>query len=183
VEVRSLLSLEPGGAERGTLVHAWLEQLRWIEEGLPEPAKLRAIARRLGSRVGEAEMGGLIRDLGGWLAHPAIRAALSQTSYPAGALVEREVPFLHREGEVLLDGKIDRLVRFTASDGLPSVEILDYKTDACAPGDGAALALKREHYRPQMDAYARAIAAGLGLPRERVRARLVMLAAGEVVQI
>jgi ATP-dependent exoDNAse (exonuclease V) beta subunit len=80
-----------------------------------------------------------------------------------------------------MHGKIDRLVRFTAADGAPAAEILDYKTDSCAPGDRAALAAKVAHYRPQMQAYAAAVASAYGIARERVTARLVVLAAGEVV--
>ena len=35
---------------------------------------------------------------------------LSRASYPAGARVERELPFLHRVPDGILQGYIDRLV-------------------------------------------------------------------------
>jgi ATP-dependent exoDNAse (exonuclease V) beta subunit len=181
VDVRQLLSLDPGGADRGTLVHAWLEQVEWLEEGVPDDTALRALARLLRTRLSEGEISLLLGEFHGWLAQPAVRAALSRASYPAGATVEREVAFLHRDGEVLMHGKIDRLVRFTTPERQLAAEILDYKTDACAPGDRAALATRVAHYRPQMLAYATAVAAAHGIARERVATRLVVLAAGEVV--
>jgi ATP-dependent exoDNAse (exonuclease V) beta subunit len=61
--------------------------------------------------------------------------------------------------------------------------ILDYKTDALHSGSAEDLAAKAEHYRPQLDAYRAAVAAGYALPLEMVTARLVFLDAAAVVEL
>jgi hypothetical protein len=40
-----------------------------------------------------------------------------------------------------------------------------------------------EHYRPQLDAYRAAVAAGYGIPPSRVTARLVFLQATRVMEV
>ena len=51
-----------------------------------------------------------------------------------------------------------------------SLVIVDYKTDAVT--DAASLAERATHYKPQLDAYVRALEAATG---ERARAELVFL--------
>jgi ATP-dependent helicase/nuclease subunit A len=180
VELAPRLSLESRGASEGTVVHAWLERLRWVEDGLPPAAELFAIARRLVPHAGADDLSALQGRLRLWLQAPEVRRALSRDEYPSGATVECEVPILHRDGEVLLEGVVDRLVLVPGAGGAPAAAVvLDYKTDALAP-EADALDARARHYRPQMEAYRRAVAASIGLKDSAVECRLIFLSAGAV---
>jgi ATP-dependent exoDNAse (exonuclease V) beta subunit len=64
-----------------------------------------------------------------------------------------------------------------------AADVIDFKTDAIPRGDAAALAARTDHYRPQLEAYRRAVARFAQLPEERVATRLVYTFAGCVVEI
>jgi ATP-dependent helicase/nuclease subunit A len=167
------------GREYGSLVHAWLERLEWIEAGLPGDGELAAIAGRVAPRMEPARVQAVRERLARGLEEPAIRAALSRARYPDGARVRTELAFLHREGEVLLEGVIDRLVVVTGGGGVVAAEVLDYKTDALA-GDPAVLAERVRRYAPQVAAYRRAVAAMFRLDPAAVTGTLVFLGEGVV---
>jgi ATP-dependent exoDNAse (exonuclease V) beta subunit len=97
--------------------------------------------------------------------------------------VERELPFMRREEDALMEGAIDRLVLILEGGRTVAAEVLDYKTDDLAAGDAAALAQRVAHYRPQMDAYRRAVAEMYGLPAAAVRGCLAFVACTEVVEV
>ena len=94
--------------------------------------------------------------------------------------VLRERRFALRDGESLLTGSIDRLVVLYNGPAAIGADVLDYKTDALPPDDPAAIDEKLNHYRPQLDAYRRAVAAMYKLPPERVSARLAFVSVGVV---
>jgi ATP-dependent helicase/nuclease subunit A len=58
--------------------------------------------------------------------------------------------------------------------------VLDYKTDAVAADDEAALAQRIGFYRPQLEAYRRALMEMYRLRPEDVEARLIFLNAARV---
>ncbi len=191
---RSPSSLEGGGAvdlartlhlggvaerARGTLAHAWLEEVGWIEEGPPPETRLREIARREAPSLSREEVEGLLGRFRAWLESGPIREVLSRAAYPQGATIEAEVAFAHRIDGSLVRGQIDRLVIWEEG-GAPAAEIVDFKTDAPGAGDAGALEERVAHYRSQIDAYRAAVSAGRGIPRERVGARLVFLEADRV---
>jgi ATP-dependent helicase/nuclease subunit A len=180
VDLRMMLSLDPRAAAEGTLIHSWLEQVAWIEEGLPTDDELVAIALSSQPAISPERAAALIRRLRVSLDAPAIRAALSRVSYPAGTEVEREVPFAHREAGALIEGVIDRLLIFRENGAVTGAAILDYKTDAVAGDDRRALEEKITYYRPQMHAYRRGVAAAFRIPESAVRCQLILLDAGEV---
>jgi ATP-dependent helicase/nuclease subunit A len=181
--MRGVLRLHAPAAEEGTLVHAWMEQIEWLDDGPPDADRLRAVARRIAPHLDPRRVEELILDLGHWLAAPAIRAALSRASYPDGAEVRREVPFVVAEADGLLEGFIDRLVLVPPTGGAPArAEVLDFKTDRVEPGDREALAVRAAGYRPQLDAYRRGVHAAYGVPPERVAARLLFLYVGAVLE-
>jgi ATP-dependent helicase/nuclease subunit A len=181
VDVHSLLRLDMHAAEQGTLAHAWFEQIGWLEDGLPTDEELLTVARRLAPSLPSEPLQALLQRFHRWLTVPQIRQLLSRASYPAGATVEREVPFIHRSGGRLVEGVIDRLVLLREDERVVGAEILDYKTDAMPSGDRAAVEQKLAYYRPQLAAYRDGVAAGFRLPPERVAARLVFLEVGMVV--
>ncbi len=181
VDLRWLLSLDTRRAERGTLVHAWFQQIGWLEDGVPSEEILREIAAAIAPGFSPAEVEELCEQLRGWLASTTIQQLLSRASYGPEATVESEVPFLHRADGRLVEGIIDRVVLLREKGQVVSAEIIDYKTDALDPGNVEEIASRAAHYRPQMDAYRRAVASWYDLPPEQVRARLVFLEVGVVV--
>jgi ATP-dependent exoDNAse (exonuclease V) beta subunit len=180
VDLRMMLSLDPRAAAEGTLIHAWLEQVAWIEEGLPSDDELFAIARSSQPAISPERVAALIRRVRVSLDAHAVRRALSRESYPAGTEVEREVPFAHREAGALIEGVIDRLLIFRENGVVIGTAILDYKTDAIASDNRRALEEKISYYRPQLHAYRRGVAAAFRIPESAVRCQLILLDAGEV---
>jgi len=174
---------EPTGAEVGTLVHAAFEGCEWIEEFEFDPATLEghgATAQVLASARAAVEHG---------LASEELRGALSRQACgaPAGSAlrVEREHAFSllledDADGPQFWNGAIDRLVLAETDDRVVWAEVLDYKSDRISE---AELADRIEHYRPQLEAYARVVAAQTGLPADQVRLRLAFLALGRVVDL
>jgi ATP-dependent exoDNAse (exonuclease V) beta subunit len=61
-----------------------------------------------------------------------------------------------------------------------AADILDFKTDELPPNDPAALAARTNFYRPQLEAYQRAVAKLLRLKLEHIGARIVFLNSGIV---
>jgi len=181
--VPAVLRIDTTAMDEGTLVHAWMEAIGWIEDGEPADATLRRVARRTAPHLRPDRLEALLARFRGWLATPSIRAALSRAEYAAGAMVRREVAFVAAEGDGLLEGFIDRLVLVPAADGAPQrAEVLDFKTDRIEPGDRGALDTRAAAYRPQLDAYRRGVHAAFGIPPERVTAKLLFLHAGAVVE-
>ena len=163
VDLRNLLRLDRGAADRGTLVHGWFEQIGWLEDGAPHDDELRTIGLRICPGSLAADLDRLLAEFRGWLATPAITDALSRASYAAGATLEREQSFVHRENDAVVEGVIDRLVLLREDGKVTGAEILDYKSDALDPDDPTATEQIVEHYRPQLAAYRRAVAAGFGV--------------------
>jgi ATP-dependent exoDNAse (exonuclease V) beta subunit len=173
--------------ERGTLLHAWFEQIHWLEEGLPDEARLRQVAATVrGGRGGDEAWQPWVREFRQMCAHPRIAACLRRDAYEDAAaltsdtnlVVENERPFAIRDGDRLLTGNIDRLVtRYQAGQPI-AAEILDYKTDAISTR--AKLAEKIEFYKPQLESYRRAVCRMYRLPDRQVTAKLVFVATGDV---
>ncbi len=167
----------------GTLIHAWLEQVQWLDDGEPDEASLRRVAAELASEIGPlaANLDAPLAALRRMLAAADIRRLLAR---PAGDVkVLREHPFVIREGDNLLSGSIDRLVLTLNGGQIVAADVIDYKTDAIADGDAAALSDKVAFYRPQLEAYCRAVQQLFKLPPERVTSSLVFLSAGKVVAL
>ena len=179
-DLRRRLALTPSAGRRhGSIVHAWMEALEWIEDGLPDAGRLLVLARRVAPAFTSSD----VAELRGWLEDrldaDEVRSALRRPDGPVD--LERELPFLRREGDVLVEGVIDRMViRRDAEGHAVAVDVLDYKTDALQGGDEEAIAVRMAHHAPQLRAYRRAAAAMYGLGEDAARARLVFLSAGVV---
>jgi ATP-dependent exoDNAse (exonuclease V) beta subunit len=184
VDLGQLLRL---GSERtrevGKLVHAWLELVRWVEDGIPPEEEARSIATREAPEWTSEEVGELWAELKGWIGANEVRQALSRRSYPPGAVVENEMPFAVRVGETILQGRMDRVVRVESAGRTVSALILDYKTDSVEPHDPQSLPRLVNEYRRQMEAYRRGAAALYGLEASSVDARIVFLRVGRVVPL
>ena len=115
--------------------------------------------------------------------NPEIQRALSGSGYPAGARIERELPFVHRIPEGILQGYIDRLVVWGEGGPKAGAEVLDFKTDQFDSRDPEALEAKVEFYRPQIDAYRGAVVSRYGFERSAVRGKLLFLRQGIVAEL
>ena len=184
VDLRRVLSLgSPEGRLLGTVVHAWLEHLVWLEEWDPDPETLRRIARREAPELPEEEVGELRARLGEWLDAPEVATRLRRNSYGGGARVRTEHPFAVRLDGVILQGRMDRVVTMAPRGEVLEAEVLDYKTDVLGGERGRSLEEAVEEYRDQVEAYRRALARIQGLEPDRVKASLIFLQAGRVVEL
>jgi ATP-dependent helicase/nuclease subunit A len=215
VAVARLLEPAPAAAfEFGTLIHAWMQEIEWLDEaakqgnkapagGLPDDARLKVVAAQ--AAPGLFRGSELDAHLARWrmqLAQPEVAKILGRSFYadprrlaladrsvaswqPAeiGLTVENERAFAIRDGDELLSGSIDRLVLVRRGSELLAADVIDFKTDALAPHGPHQLADRVEHYRPQLEAYRRAVARLYGLAPARIAARLVFLATGDVVPV
>jgi ATP-dependent exoDNAse (exonuclease V) beta subunit len=145
------------------------------------------------------DLSSLIDEFEQALRRPAICALLTRATYeqPAGNPADgavhvtadlacprwkvwRERPFALREGDTILNGKIDRLVVLTDGGRPVAADLVDFKTDWVSAADPKAIETRLEHYRPQLEAYRRAVARLLGLELTQVSARLAFVEAGVV---
>jgi ATP-dependent exoDNAse (exonuclease V) beta subunit len=185
----------------GTLVHAWLAEIEWLDAGPPTDKRLREIAARLHPQIG-ALVDNLdlpIANFRRWLAATPIASVLSRSFYDnpknlglaplkssawkSGDIqleVLREHPFAIRDGDQLLTGAIDRLVLIRRQEKLLAADLLDFKTDDLTASDATALAARTAFYQPQIDAYRRAIGRILPVEPERLGARIAFLNCGIV---
>jgi ATP-dependent helicase/nuclease subunit A len=179
---------------RGTVIHAWFEQIQWLEEGVPGRARLLEIAAEHSSDG--AAMERLVEQFEQMLSVPGVKQSLERASYlagdedivPPGVRVDEVSVFNERRMAVRLDdqllsGTIDRLVLLKSAGRVVAAEIVDYKTDRVGEGEGEgdrSLREAVEHYRPQQEAYRAAIARMYVLPPERIRLRLIFLYPGVI---
>jgi ATP-dependent helicase/nuclease subunit A len=172
VDVKEFLRLERRPAlERGALVHAWLSQIAWIEEGLPDREKMLALAKSVAPHVDAASE---YESFLAMLRTPGMKAALSQERFSgAGTLrAYREMPFAVREGQVLMTGSFDRVI-VRRSDDESALCIIDWKTDRVV--SDAELQKRVAYYKPQLEAYRRAAVTVFGVPVTEVRCELCFL--------
>jgi ATP-dependent exoDNAse (exonuclease V) beta subunit len=186
---------------RGQLIHAWYEQILWIEDGLPDSAALTAVAQKVltaepGANV---ELAAEMARFQSQLRSPPVAEILSRRRYEnlAGAgfsnsvlrqlgtrrlspRAQNERGFAIRDGDQLLTGFIDRLVLLEDAGQVVAAEIIDFKTDPFDAEDPQQLAAKIAFYAPQMRAYRRAVSQMANCPAERIVASLLFVEAGVV---
>jgi ATP-dependent exoDNAse (exonuclease V) beta subunit len=203
VKLGGLLRLDTSAAlDRGTLMHACFQQIGWLDDGPPEESSLRRAVS--GLVAGGFDLAALIAQFRAALKRPAIADVLTLARYQSPVVprtrhaprdvqphaereeyalrlvVEREWPFLVREGNQILSGQIDRLVLWYDGDRLVAADVIDFKTDRLAADNPVALADRIEHYRPQLAAYCSALTRLYRLAADQVSARLVFVEPGLV---
>jgi ATP-dependent exoDNAse (exonuclease V) beta subunit len=196
---------EGASAAVGTLFHEWFSLIAWLDDGMPSAMALQAAAAKIRTELtvqvwNDREK--LMADFLAVLQRERVAAVLQRSAYagPEQAAfpkrlasswtrslavqhVERERPFLLREGAELWNGRIDRVVWLGENGRTVAADVIDYKTDAIRQGDSAWLAEKVKFYRPQMDAYRQAVARLGQIAPERVAVRLVFTGVGRVEEV
>lgn len=167
--------------ERGTLMHAWMEMIGFLDQpdAVPDDASLIDAARRrmpeVSRRYAEAELTALHE----MLAKPAVREVLESRGADT---LWCERPFVLRHEGKLMRGTFDRVAVTHDAEGAPvSATLLDFKTDHVPDAARRSAAVHR--YTPQILAYRTALARVLGLDEPRITAQLVFLGTGEVVDV
>lgn len=181
VQLADLLRLDTGALRRGSVIHALFEQISWLEDGIPAPEQLETVARNVGASVESA--GAFIAEFFEMVRRTEVARVLSRDRYRAPDLrvdVYRELPFAYAHDDRIMTGAMDRVVVRSLGDVVRDVEVLDYKTDAL---DESTLSGRVEHYRPQLDAYREAAARVFCVEVGRVRATLVFVQRGIVVDV
>jgi ATP-dependent exoDNAse (exonuclease V) beta subunit len=188
IDLARHLRLDQSGAmARGTLMHAWFQQIGWLDDGPPDEAVLREIAGRPEFR-GLDSMA-LLADFRRTLTAPAVAQALCKANYQQPDMTApqlrllRERPFALRDGDAILSGTFDRLVvRYEGAEPR-AADVLDFKSDSIRDDDPTAIQVRTEFYRPQLEAYRRAAAMLFGLDPSQVSARLIFTGPGVVVTL
>jgi ATP-dependent helicase/nuclease subunit A len=188
VEVARLLAAVPQVAtQRGSVMHAWFEQIDWLPNAGDAAFDRQAmfdIARRIVPEVSDAELAGMWTAFERMLSREAVREALSIA--PAAKLPElwRERSFVVAIDDQLMRGTFDRVVITRDAKGdATAAHIIDFKTDAVA--DEAVLAERVAFYKPQIRAYRRALAAltGLSARGNAIRSTLLFVGKGVAVDV
>ena len=178
---RDLLGLgAEEGRRYGSLMHAWLEQIEYLDQegGVPDDSLLIKIAAREAPTATEQWVAERLAEFRQMLRRPAIAERLRRGTE---AQLWRERSFAVYTDQGILRGVFDRVLVFEDASGLPgSAIVMDYKTDDIA-GDRLQTAVER--YRPQLAAYRRALSAMLGLDQVAIECELLFVCAGLVETI
>ena len=169
------------GAEEGTIFHTLFETLEWLP--LATQAEAAAVRHLERFALGEVVCARFIGEWRRMLAAPKVSSLLQKATYEAnGRSCElfRELPFVHRDGQQLLRGAMDRVVVSRRGEAVDTVTILDYKTDSI---ELSQLAERTELYRPQIEVYKKAAQRIFGVESKRVVGKLLFTRVGEVTEL
>jgi ATP-dependent exoDNAse (exonuclease V) beta subunit len=202
---RLFIPSEGTGMTAGTLYHAWFALVGWLDDGMPTEANLRAAAAKIRNDLPAdtwRDLDLLMANFREWLKHPEIAGVLRRTAYmnpqhpgfPSSLApvwtktiipqkVEQERRFLVCDGTQFWNGSFDRIVWLGDGARIVAADVLDFKTDAIESANTAGFEQRRDHYRPQLEAYRRAVARLAQLPEECVAARLVFTFGARVMKI
>lgn len=175
-------------ADRGTVIHEWFEQIRWLEDGIPSDEALRAIAAKY--FLSEEVTASLLDEFRGMLNSLVIRNALCISQYSETVmsfrktgltftvddlLVVNERPFVLRTPESIVQGTIDRLV-IGRQNGVPvCADVVDFKTDRLHGDTADWIESKSQEYRDQLQCYQQAIHECFSVPLQHISTRLLLL--------
>jgi len=185
---------------RGMIIHAWFEQIGWLDDGMPDDATLRQVAVRHDTT--RIDIDELIKQFHSMLQSDAIAGCLMRSAYepptglpfaegvqaelaqaPLELTVSAEQSIAAHVDSSLMTGSIDRLVLMRQGGKLVAADVIDFKTDAIGPDGESALAAKTEFYRPQIEAYQHAVSKMYRIESDRIAGRLLFVGAGEIANV
>ena len=181
------------GASFGTIIHAFFEQIRWLDDYTVDPLELRRVALAAVSpeELRHLNVDKLIEQFTSMLDLKSVRQALSKQRYkrtmfgsvPEQVDIDNERVINLVMNDRLISGTIDRLV-VLMKDGRPyAAEIIDFKTDAYDSDMTLLWVQDRiDHHRPQLEVYAKVVSELFGIPDERIATYLVLLSGDEFVE-
>jgi ATP-dependent helicase/nuclease subunit A len=181
IHAADLLAMETSTNRlRGTVLHALFEQVGFLDrDRMPDEADLLAAARGAAPLAEEKWLRQTLAEFRQMLAKPSVIAALSLPT--AGeAELWRERSFVVRIGQEMMQGQFDRVVIERKEGRVVRADLLDFKSDAVTPENRAG---RVEGYRPQVEAYRKALVGILGVAPAAVNARLLFVATGECVAV
>lgn len=162
VRASDLLAIDrPGGLDYGTRIHEAFEAVGYTED------------------VAVDELPEAVRPM---LDHAAVRAALTRR-FGARETLWRERSFVVVDGDRLLSGTFDRVAIDTGDGegGAVAAHLIDFKTDRVTANQSIEVLVER--YRPQVEAYRRALSTLLGLPMDKITAELLFVGEGQSVAV
>ncbi len=173
----------------GELIHAFFEQVQWLDLTPPTDDQLVEVVR--GMDADEQHIQQSLERFHGMISRSDIRRLLSQSSYADrlrtvdGRQLELSVcceqTVMVSDEERLMCGSIDRLVLINDGQIPIGADIIDFKTDGIRNADD--LTARVTHYRPQLEAYARGVQRMLQIRADQITTRLVFLADGQIVEV
>jgi ATP-dependent exoDNAse (exonuclease V) beta subunit len=180
VSVADIMALsKSSGQSRGTVIHRLFEEIDWLSASSTLPDRQSLI--ELLDADGLEHEPEFTESFMSMLKMPAVIEALTRPADwddPQCQLWQEKSFAVVMDGR-LVQGQLDR-VHIWPDRAL----ILDYKTDTPpeAPGTGGYDALV-DHYRPQIQAYRKALAAMRKLPMTEVKAKLIFVRDGVVKDV
>ena len=179
---------------RGTAVHAIFEQIKWREREVDEKTILNwlaAFALPVKERQELAEqIGQLLRsDTAMGIMDESqyrlwLKAKWNKLSHVEMSLdVQTEYEFATIMDQQMWRGAIDRLVWVRSESKLEAADIIDFKTDRVESSDGLVLQERVAYYRPQLEAYRRALSKMTCLPESQISTRLWFVQTNEIVEV
>ncbi|MFG0249624.1 MAG: UvrD-helicase domain-containing protein [Phycisphaeraceae bacterium JB051] len=181
VNVADLLALtKSSGQSRGTVIHRLFEEVDWLSAGMTLPDRQQLIDML--DDEGLEHEPEFTESFMGMLQMPAVIDALTR---PADwddnqCQLWQEKSFAVVMDGRLVQGQLDR-VHIWPDRAL----ILDYKTDTPPPEapEKSGYDALVDHYRPQIQAYRKALAAMRKLPMTKVKAKLIFVRDGVVKDV
>jgi ATP-dependent exoDNAse (exonuclease V) beta subunit len=183
---------------RGSLIHAWLELIRWLDEGLPEDRELLKIAGQF-ARPG-LEINSELNWFKKTLEAPSMLQELESNQYRSqvsselfpdlaselidGSIelkVQQERRIVYRTDTEMINGIVDRVVLYQQDGKVIAADVIDYKTDSATTTED--IERLKTIYRPQLEKYGRAMQTLYKLDEDRVVIRLGLISAREFCRL
>lgn len=172
-------------ATRGSILHAMLQQVGWLNEAKPGGAELAALLRDRFGMTSRPQIDALIAEFLAILDLPVVQRTLSIPAGLRAADVElwRERPFAVRAGDGILTGIFDRVELQGRATKPDRARIIDYKTDRFDEKNPEAEREVVDRYRPQLKAYRLALSKITGLGEKKIEASLLLVGAGRLIPL
>lgn len=183
---------------RGSLIHAWLEQISWLDEQMPTDEEMRKVAGQF-QRPG-LDVEGSLRWFKQRLTIPSFRAELLSEDYRTKVapslfpdlsedlsqgkidlVVQQERRIVYRTDREIVNGIVDRVILYQRDGEVVAADVIDYKTDSA--DDEASIERLRELYRPQLEKYGQAMRTLYQLEDDRVVLRLGLTSVCEFCRV